>query len=331
MVEVNSQQAEKVGKILKQYRISRDFLQREFLSFDADRETKLRVYLLSAAICHQTQHLHHPLKNLWGWEYLEYGFLKMLKEGNPLLNPGYLSICTDSDISSILRETFSPDGKEEHSTLDRIGERTQMLHEICRAVKNQYKSKISCLIDQSGGWLTNKGSGLYEVLSRFAAFSDPLKKKITFFLKLASDAGVLNIKDPENCIPIMDYHMQRVLLRTGCVVIMDAGLRQQLTERKKRATDEPVRSACVEAVKTIARVSGHSVITLNDFLWPLGRSCCNTSFLCQDRHCEKSPCTLYRVVSLEQHDTCIFDSVCLGRDDENFRKLFEPHTETHFY
>jgi hypothetical protein len=331
MVKVDYQQAEKIGRILKQYKPGREFLKREFLSFDADRETKLRIYMLSVAICHQTQYLHHPAKNLWGWEYLEYGFLKMLKEGNPLLNPGYLCICSDSDISSLLRAAFSPDGREENSTLDRVDERIQMLQETCRVVKCRYKARISDLIDQSRGLLVNNGGGLYEVLSQMTAFSDPHKKKITFFLKLASEAGILSIRDPENCIPIMDYHMQRILLRTGCVEITDDSLRQKLMNRETMTSDEPVRSACIEAVKVIAQFSGHSVFTMNDFFWPLGRSCCTTTLLCQTGKCAKSPCTLAYVLGLENHDTCILEYACRGRMVESYRNLFEPVTDTHFY
>jgi hypothetical protein len=331
MVQVNVQQAERIGKVLQQYRISSDFLKREFLSFDADRETKLRIYLLSVAICHQTHRLHHPAKNLWGWDFMEYAFLKMLKKGNPLLNPGYLCICSDSDISTILRETFSPDGKPENSTLDRIDERTQMLQEICRVIKNRHKARVSDLIDQSRGMLVNNGNGLYEVLAQITAFSDPQKKKITFFLKLATEAGLLNIRDTENIIPIMDYHMQRVLLRTGCVEVSDDILRQKLLSRERVDSDEPVRSACIEAVKIIKDISGHSILSMNDFFWPLGRSCCNETLLCQSRDCGKIPCTLMGVIGLEKHHTCILEDVCKGPIFESYRNLFEPAAETHFY
>jgi hypothetical protein len=331
MVQVNGQQCERIGMILKQYRISNDFLKREFLSFDADRETKLRIYLLSVAICHQTHHLHDPLKNLWGWDFMEYAFLKMLKKGNPLLNPGYLCICSDSDISTILREAFSPDGRPENSTLDRIEERTRMLQEICKFIKSNYKSRVSDLIDQARGLLINNGSGLYEVLAKIPAFSDPQKKKITFFLKLSTEAGLLNIRDDENMVPIMDYHMQRVLLRTGCVDVLDDILRQKLLHRQKVDSDEPVRSACIEAIKIIKDISGHSIFAMNDFFWPLGRSCCNETLLCQIRQCGKTPCSLAGVIALEEHHACILEDGCKGVQFESYRDLFEPEAETHFY
>ncbi|MCB2220577.1 MAG: hypothetical protein KQI35_09295 [Bacteroidetes bacterium] len=331
MVTVNIDQINLIAGILKTVQFRQDFLKREFLSFDGDRETKLRLYFLSAAICHQTRTLVHPDKNLWGWEYMEYGFLQLLKQRNPLLNPGYLSICSNQDVAEMLRQTFSPDGDPKNCTLDRIEERTFMLLEICRIVKAHYKSRISNLIDETEGRLIHGGKGLYESLARFTAFSDPQKKKITFFLKLARDAGVINIKDPQNLIPIMDYHMQRVLLRTGCVEVEDQKLKNVLASKSKLSSDEPIRGKCIEAFRVLSKQSGLDILVLNDIFWPLGRSCCNDTTLCTGQQCSKKPCTLTQMIELEEHNRCIFQEVCQGVKDESYRSLFEPMVDTHYY
>ncbi len=109
-VTINKKQCERVGTELSKYNIKESFYNRDFLSFDASRETKLRVYLMSAAICHQTHSLFHENLNLWGWEFLEYGFLQLVKERNAILNPGYLGICQNEEVSEILERTYSFDG-----------------------------------------------------------------------------------------------------------------------------------------------------------------------------------------------------------------------------
>jgi hypothetical protein len=331
MVSVNIDQIKKVARILQTVKFRHDFLKREFLSFDGDRETKLRLYFLSVAICHQTRTLVHPDKNLWGWEFMEYGFLQLLKQRNPLLNPGYLSICSNQDVDEILMKTFSPDGNPKHSTLDRIEERTLMLLDICRIVKAHYKSRISNLIDEAEGKLIHEGKGLYESLARFTAFSDPQKKKITFFLKLATDAGVINIKDRQHLIPIMDYHMQRVLLRTGCVEVEDQNLSASLVSKSKLLTDEPIRGKCIEAFRILSEQTGLDLLVLNDIFWPLGRSCCHETTLCTDNRCSKKPCTLTQMIELEVHNQCMFQKVCKGAKDESYRSLYEPMVDTHYY
>lgn len=327
----NTEQCNKIGEILKQTDIRPEFYKREFLNFEADRETKLKVYFLSAAICHQTHNLHNSVLNLYGWDFMEYAFIQMSKERNLILNPGYTSICKSFDIKQFLQSVFSSDGNPDNCTLDRLDERTEMLMEISTVVKKKYNGQISNLIDSSEGNIINKGNGLYEVLSEFKAFSDPLKKKITFFIKLAVDGGVLRIRDVENIIPIMDYHMQRVLLRMGCVEIKNKNLRNILLNRNRQISDAEIRNACIDAVRIIANTSGHGILKMNDFFWPLGRSCCNETTLCHDKHCTKNPCTFYSMVNISSHENCIFEKYCKGAQDENYRKMWEPIVETHYY
>lgn len=330
-VELNPEQCEKIGRVLKNVDVRPEFYNREFLSFEADRETKLRIYFLSTAICHQTHDLYHQTLNLWGWDYIEYAFLQMFKSKHPFINPGYISICSSDDIIQYLQTAFSFDGKIENCTLDRIEERAKMILEICRLVREKYNRSISGLIDSCEGRLLNNGKGLYEVLPQFEAFSDPFKKKITFFLKLASDAGLMRIKDPENYIPIMDYHMQRVLLRTGCVEIVDDDLRRQITSRNPLPSDVSIRTGCIDAIKLISQFSGHAASKLNDIFWPLGRSCCNITTLCTGKMCIKNPCTLFQMLNISDHDECLFQRTCKGSTDETYRMLWEPFVNTHYY
>jgi hypothetical protein len=319
--------AERVAGI----KVRRSFYGRDFLTFDADRETKLRVYLMSAAICHQTHDLHHPGLNLWGWDYMEHGFLKLFRDKHVLLNPGYLSICTEPDIEGMLLEAFSPDGNPENCTLDRIPERAAMLAEICRKLRSGYHSKVSSLIDEAEGRLIHNGFGLYESLAQFTAFSDPSRKKITFFIKLAVDAGVLFIRDPGHLVPIMDYHMQRVLLRMGCIRLDDPEVMSALKERKPMASDREVRNACIDAMRIIANESGQGILKMNDLFWPLGRSCCQETTLCADQKCAKSPCSFSRMIAVKDHMTCAFAEVCRGNAEEEYRKFWHPIVDTHYY
>jgi hypothetical protein len=331
MIIVNKEQCGKVAQAIRAVDVRPEYHNREFIGFETDRETKLRIYFLSVAICHQTHQLHHPDLNLWGWDYIEYAFLQMLRKKHPLINPGYVSTCDESEIIKYLQEAFSPDGDRAHCTLDRIEERAGMILEICRVVRTKYNRNITELIDGCEGKLLNNGNGLYEVLAQFTAFSDPLKKKITFFLKLASDAGLIWIKDPENLVPIMDYHMQRVLLRTGCVEIVDDDLRKKIASRNSLPSDEPIRTGCIEAIKLISQFSDHATSKLNDFFWPLGRSCCNESQLCQIRTCGKNPCSLIKMLTLASHDECLLEDSCKGATNADYRRLWEPEVKTHYY
>ncbi|MBU0530577.1 MAG: hypothetical protein KKC05_02785, partial [Nanoarchaeota archaeon] len=187
------------------------------------------------------------------------------------------------------------------------------------------------LIKQSNNLLINKGQGLYELLDKFEAYRDPLKKKSTLFIKFLVEADLFEIKDTENLVPMMDYHMQRVLLRMGCVEILDADLKNKLLKRERIDSDEEIRSACVEALKIVSRVSGHDVTKMNDFFWPLGRSCCGEKTLCFDMRCSKSPCTFDLLVELASHEKCVFEGVCKGSLNQEYRSYWQPIVETHYY
>ncbi len=330
-VSVNVAQSRRVGLILKEHNIRPEFYDREFLSFEAVRETKLRVYLFSAAICHQTYSLVNKRKNLYGWDFMEYGFLQMIKHNSFLFNNLERTDCSKSKIKEHLSVFFSENGNPNTCTLDSLDERSAMLEEICEVVIEKYYGKISELLDQSDKKLHNSGKGIYDILTQFQGFNDPLKKKITFFLKLATDAGVFNLSDTENIIPIMDYHMQRVLMRMGCVEINDKQFHSDLISKKPVDSDKVIREACIKAIKIIADIAGHNILKMNDFFWPLGRSCCNENPLCVSKSCEKNPCTFFTVVDLKSHKNCIFEPVCKASKDEHYRKLWQPVVETNYY
>ena len=62
--KVNAEQCKAVGKLLQPLTIKPSAYNREFISFEADGETKLRAYLFCVAICHQTHALINKRLNL---------------------------------------------------------------------------------------------------------------------------------------------------------------------------------------------------------------------------------------------------------------------------
>ena len=129
----------------------------------------------------------------------------------------------------------------------------------------------------------------------------------------------------------MDYHIQRVLLRLGCVEILDIRLKEALIKQVPVDSDDEIRSASIEAVKQLALDSGHTTTMIHDFLWPLGRSCCKEKPLCKHGVCDKTPCTFELFVPLSSHKTCVFDGTCKGSLSEDYINLWQPIVETQYY
>ena len=106
-VIVNDEQCKLVADKIKELKFREEHFQREFLTFPADRETKLRAFLFSVAICHQTHILHNEKLNLWGWEYLEYVYTRLGKYYSQLVNPKYLAKLSKEELIAEFRPRSS--------------------------------------------------------------------------------------------------------------------------------------------------------------------------------------------------------------------------------
>lgn len=330
-VIINTKQCENIGKIIKKLKLRRSFFEREFIVYPADTETKLKMYIFPIAICHQTHTLINKKKNLKGWDCLEDAYLRIAKDGSDLLDINYLAEAPLDELIKKMKPYFSEDNTPENCTLDKIEERAEFLKEIAQTTKQNYGGRIENIIKKSDGYIVNNGNGLYELLEKFPAYSDPMKKKSTYLIKVLTEAGLFTVKDEQNFLPVMDYHMQRVLLRMGCVEINDENLKKQLFNKEKLNSDEEIRSACIQAAKLIANFSGYPIINMNDFFWPLGRSCCKEKLLCVNGECNKKPCTFELAVELDDHKKCQFADVCKASIDPEYQKFWQPIIETHYY
>lgn len=331
-VFVDRTQCQKIANIITKLNFKPSFYQRDFLSFKADNETKARIYLYSLAICHQTHTLKSDKLKKAGWDYLEYIFIKIAKSKRQFLDPHYLIAQTPDILASILGEIFSDTGNADDSTLDRRLERAEMLIDIANVLVKKYQGRVINLLLKSDGYLEGKGQGLYELLAEMKAYShDPVRKKAGGFIKFLVEAKLYRVKDWENYYPMMDYHMQRVLLRMGCVVIKDKNLKNKIVNREKLKSDKEIRHACVEATKRISKLSGKRLSNMNDIFYPLGRSFCTQTTLCRDQVVDELRMSFDKVIDLPNYLHCPFEAICKASYDNNYLQLWQPMVETSSY
>lgn len=325
-VLIDSIQSEKIGKIVASLDFKDSFLQRRFLSIEISDELKSAMYYYAVGICHQTYHLANPELNLYGWDFLEYGFLDIAQNKPQLLDSAYLVQLSTTQLTKEIRPFFAPQNIAENCTLDHLEERTQLWINMAILIQDSGLSHLDFILRSDG-----KAEYFYKELRKTEAYSDPLQKKTSFLMKLLEDAKLIKFSEEEDLIPIMDYHMQRVLLRTGCVEVVDQELKSALQNRSPLQDEQELREACVDAMKTIAQHSGYSVFKMNDVFYTMGRSCCNEEMVCQTGKCEKKPCTLTLAIELENHKQCIFESCCHGKTDMDYRKFWQAQINTHYY
>lgn len=315
-----------MGQVVGELKFNEAFLNRKFLSLHISDEKKAAMYYYAVGICHQTYHLAHTTLNLYGWDYLEYGFIRIAEQKPELLDANFLARQSPSDLIPLIQPFFSPNDQSENCSLDAIEERAELWIDMARLIKQSNKTHYE-YFSQSRG----EAAYFYQKLSHCKAYSDPLKKKTSFLMKLLEDAKLLHFEEGQDIIPIMDYHMQRVLMRTGAVAVLDESLSSALKNRKPVEDDRELREACIESMRLIAKTAGLSIFKMNDVFYTMGRSCCNENMICQTHSCEKSPCSLSLAVKLELHQECIFQSICKGALDETYRKFWQPQINTHFY
>lgn len=325
-VLVDSNQCEKIGKTVASLDFKESFLKRAFLTIEISDELKTAMYYYAVGICHQTYHLANPKLNLYGWDFLEYGFMDIAQHRPELLDAQHLVQLSPTQLANEIQPFFAPQNIAENCTLDNLEERTRLWLQMAELINKSDLSHLEYILKYNG-----KADYFYNELKQTEAYSDPLQKKTSFFMKLLEDAKLIKITTDDDLIPIMDYHMQRVLLRTGCVEVLDDDLKSALQSRLVLQDEQELREACIKAMKLIAQHSGYSVFKMNDVFYTMGRSCCNENMICQTGKCEKTPCTLSMAVELDQHKQCIFEACCRGKNDGDYRKYWQPQISTHFY
>jgi len=330
-VIINRDQCSKIGTTLKDIHIKNEYFNREFLRLPVDQEIVLWTYLISVGICHQTYTLHSKKLNLWGWDYLEKVFIDLAKQRSKLLDPEYILSVSRNSLIQELSILFSDDGKPQNCTLDRLEERVDLMMDLANITVKKFYGNLSGSLFREEVKLIDSNQGLYKLLRSFEAYSDPLFKKSTLLIKFLIEAGIIKVLDPENFIPIMDYHMQRVLMRSGCVEVIDKELRHNLVSKIPIDSDQDIREACIAAMHCISEYSKHLITIMNDYFWTLGRSCCNKTLLCRDKNCEKSPCSFFLIADLTDHTKCIFQDVCKASHDDDYKNLWQPVVKTHYY
>jgi len=325
-VIVNTEQSLKIGKIVGQLQFKDDFLNRKFLSINISDEIKTAMYYYSVGICHQTYKLANPKLKLYGWDFLEYGFMEIAQQKPELLKSSFLVKLSSEELIQYIQPFFAEDHNPKKCTLDTLNERAELWLEMAQLIHSQYVSHLEFIHNSK-----QSTEYFYTKLLQTTAYSDPLQKKTSFFMKLLEDSKLIKFDKKQKMIPIMDYHMQRVLLRTGGVEVLDEKLKYKLQNREALKSDFEVREACIASMKIIAQTAGLSIFKMNDVFYTLGRSCCNEKMLCQTKTCEKTPCTLSLAVELGKHEQCIFQDICKGTTNNDYRKYWQPQVKTHFY
>lgn len=327
-VAIDKTQIVELSKCIEVIKFKEEYMNRSFLRFESSYEYKANAYMFASAVCHQTHNLKNVSSNLIGWNYIEYVFQKLAEEEHHFLDFEYIQRSEIEEIGTCLASFFPRSTERAESSLENVFERASLIKEIVLQLANSgYKNAYDYLLEMK----TSSVDFIYDNLSKIRAFSDPYRKKSTLLLKLLHQSDVIAFSEIDKVNPLMDYHMQRLLLRTGCVMVQNEDLSTKLKKREPIDSDRQIREACIEAIKCISKESSVSILDLDDLFWAIGRSCCNNKIMCKSGECDKSPCTLTTIIADKKHEYCILQNGCRGYNENEFTKFWEPNVITEYY
>ena len=273
-------------------------------------------FLLLVSICHQTSPTGKLLlegtvngKYCRGWDYLASRLEFHVRLDKSLLLPESWSTMTPEKLIVLFRD------RQYGDRLVGVKRRAELIRDLGEIMKEYGWEVADDIFEAAHGHVAGESPNLFELLAQFKAYSDPVRKKSSFFLSLMRNSGLWEYVDDSNLGPPVDYHEVRGHIRIGTVCITDLELRDKLLHRKLVTAKEDlaIRGAVFNAIILISRAcSPCTPSQLHYLFWNVFRSCCTR----EHPHCHacRNDCDLPRMyvpLALVDHRRrCPFSAVC---------------------
>lgn len=327
MIEANESRCFNLAEVIKGIRIWYEkTLTKPLLE---DRENALRLLFYYMAINYDTRGIGGYVDGRYhrGSEYLYHVMRKQI-EANPQ------AFNADAMISLDLESFQNWFGGPEFCEVRRPEERIALLRNAAEVLLRRYEGNVGNLLEESQGFVEGE-TGLKKRLSEIKAFNDPLAKKTMVLLLFLHYEELFKIRDPENVTVGIDYHLQRIALRSGIVEVTDDGLERKLKLRKFVSSEEhhKIRKACLGAYTLIGQRLKWCMIDVDQLFWQIGRNCCRYTHppFCGERTCENKFCTLLENSNYHCRGECPLDGACKASLDNRYTTFFEPKVITYYY
>jgi len=299
---------------------------------NVSRAAEADFWCLLIGICQQTRTVHGLVD---GQAFRGSDYLIHRARARVLADPARFTpeAVKDWDADA-LRSFFSDDGRPSGTTLDQIDERVRLLRELGSFLSREHCGHFAHLVEAARDTVGG-AAGIVSRLAVTEAYGDPARKKTWLLLLFLDKLGLVRLRDPEAIGLPVDYHILRVLLRAGAVVLEDDALRDQLVcgEPVTPEQDAALRSIVSRAGKTLA--AGRDLFEIDNLLWMIGRNCC---FYEHDPVCRepkpcahRSGCSLIDSTDYACADLCPLEGTCRGSLDPAFAALRETAIDTHWY
>lgn len=328
MVTINYERLSFLAQALARIPLPPDFRQRFVPLMTAETETARLALLWVAAICHSTKGGllgRSQGREVKGSEYLLAAFCGAANQ-----EPQLLSIANMKKLdASTLRHLLEAFIESPVVTLVDLDRRAEILRHLAGEIDSLWQGRISSLLEKAAHHVGGE-RGFYAQMDCFSAFRDPLKKKSGVFLYFLEVSGQWSITDADQLLPMVDYHIIRLLCRTGCLEIQRADVRQKLFTKQPVTEDEErcIREAAFQIRLELAKT--FDVPERGELLYLLGRSYCRYTPVCVNGALPESDSfNVYTKTAFQGR--CPLQDRCPGACDGSYRGLWEPIIQTENY
>lgn len=330
-IRVDVQTCERLAHMLTSRPIPIDREESSLVGFS--RVEVADFYFLLVAICHQTSPRGRlPLegrvgeKRLRGWDYMS-AKLEVAVRSNPsLLTPVRWATMSLMDFITLFHDS---------ELGDRISEperRVALVNNLGQVMLNRGWKSLDDLYQLCEGRAATGKPNLFELLSHFSAYRDPVRKKSSFLLSLMRNSGLWVFPDEDQIGPPVDYHEVRGHLRLGTVIVTDPELSRKLFESEMVSSEEDVliRGAVYDAIMYLSEITElRNPSQLHYLFWNVFRSHC----LREEPLCYHSASLLperYQHLTVFGNDHCCpFVEVCNSANSS--QRYYEHVFETDYY
>jgi hypothetical protein len=334
IIEVNQEACHRLARLIGSRQIPID---REDIELPkVPRDVLGNFFFLLVAICHQTSPRHRaPLEGYVegekkrGWDYLLARLQQKAHVDRNLLTPSRWTRITAQHV----RELFHDSRLGERLSSPEL--RAHLIQDLGKTMQRHGWDNVDQICTLCGGRVASGDPNLLDVLARFHAYRDPVRKKSLFFLALMRNSGQWEYHDDHNLGSPVDYHEVRGHLRIGTVSVTDAGLRRRLAncEPVQETDDVAIRRAVYDAIMLISELSGlKNPSQLHYLFWNVFRSMCTR----EEPQClsVREGCSLrdrYAPLTVQDDGTrrCPFADVCASTDAPT--RYYEHVFETDYY
>jgi hypothetical protein len=295
--------------VIRSYRSSSDCSP----SVEEDVERQLTFKLALVAVCHDIN-----------WDFLQQSLASLFLDIPTESIAQRLSLIRSPDVYACLARYPKPDRILADS-------RAAILRNVGRTIIDNFGSAMK--IYQQSERRIHGHHGFLRQLDFFETYkADPLRKKAHVLIQELVRERIVRFEDEHLIDPAIDYHIQRLYLRTDRVVCRDRSIEQDLQSYRPRQRPRLVnllRSEVSEALKLTAFYANLPIPDVNYVEWQIGRSVCTkVRPFCTRVH---GPTELDPDIARLFSGLCPFVAFCPGVENEGFRRLKQPNFQTSFY